>query len=162
MKRVSLVMVTVTILLGITAGSSFAGNYWDNWTKGKANGIIPPCGINVIPLGGDDILQATVDVYCAMKPGRYESFINPAVIKVYNEKGSKYPDGKTAVLVFKEIGATFTIDHKDGKPGYDVIAIKDGKSIASKEKGHPLNPETCANCHSGFKGVCPGYICGNR
>ena len=30
---------------------------------------------------------------------------------------------------------------KDGKPVYDVVAIADGKSIASKEKDHPLNPQ---------------------
>ncbi|MBI5286708.1 MAG: hypothetical protein HY878_03855 [Deltaproteobacteria bacterium] len=160
MKRVILGI----LILGFLAGNGLAGEvrYWEKWERGKATGIVPPCGINVLPLGGDDILQATVDTYCGINPGTYKSYINPVVMKVYKEVGSKYPDGKTAVLVFKEIGATFTTDHKGGKPIYDVISIKDGKSIASKEKGHPLNPETCANCHGGFKGVCAGYICGNR
>jgi len=40
--------------------------------------------------------------------------------------------------------------------------LKDGKSIASKDKGHVLNPETCFNCHeTSQKGVCKkqGYLC---
>jgi hypothetical protein len=136
--------------------------YWDKWDKGTAKGMVPPCGVNVLPLGGDDILQATVDTYCAVKPGKYVSYINPAVMKIYKAKGNKYPDGKTGVLEFKEIGVAFTTNHKDGLPIYDVIALKDGKSVASKEKGHPLNPQVCADCHIGFKGVCVGFVCGNR
>lgn len=136
--------------------------YWDKWEKGKAKGFVPPCGTNVLPLGGDDILQATVDTYCAVKPGKYDSYINPAAMKVYKARGAKYPDGKTGVLEFKEIGVAFVTDHKGGVPSYDVISLKDGKSAASKEKGHPLNPEVCANCHIGFKGVCVGFVCGNR
>lgn len=139
-----------------------AGMYWEKWEQGKAKGLVPPCGVNVLPLGGDDILQATVDTYCAVKPGQYYSFINPAVMKIYKEKGDKYPDGKTGILEFKEIGVAFTTDHKGGKPIYDVVSLKDGKSVASKEKGHPLNPETCANCHAGHKQVCVGFVCGNR
>ncbi len=138
--------------------------YWDKWAKGKAKGFVPPCGTNVLPLGGDDILQATVDTYCAVKPGKYISYVNPAVMKVYSARGNKYPDGKTAVLEFKEIGVAFTTDHLGGKPVYDVVSLKDGKSVASKDKGHPLNPEVCAACHIGFKGVCSsiGFTCGNR
>ena len=136
--------------------------YWDKWDKGTAKGFVPPCGTNVLPLGGDDILQATVDTYCAVKPGKYTSYINPAAMKVYKAKGNKYPDGKTGVLEFKEIGVAFTTDHKNGLPIYDVVSLKDGKSVASKDKGHPLNPETCASCHIGHKGVCVGFVCGNR
>lgn len=140
------------------------GMFWEKWPKGKAKGLVPPCGVNVLPLGGDDILQATVDTYCAVKPGKYTSYINPAVMKIYNERGAKYPDGKTAVLEFKEIGVAFTTDHKGGQPVYDVVTLKDGKSAASKDKGHPLNPETCATCHASFKGACSnnGFVCGNR
>lgn len=141
-----------------------AGMYWEKWAKGTAKGLVPPCGTNVLPLGGDDILQATVDTYCAVKPGKYNSYVNPAVMSIYKAKGNKYPDGKTAVLEFKEIGVAFTTDHQGGKPVYDVVSLKDGKSVASKEKGHPLNPEVCAACHIGFKGVCSsvGFTCGNR
>ena len=138
--------------------------YWDKWAKGTAKGLVPPCGTNVLPLGGDDILQATVDTYCAVKPGKYTSYVNPAVMNVYKAKGNKYPDGKTAVLEFKEIGVAFTTDHKGGVPVYDVVSLKDGKSVASKDKGNPLNPEVCAACHIGHKGVCSslGFVCGNR
>ncbi|MBI5438431.1 MAG: hypothetical protein HY936_05720 [Nitrosomonadales bacterium] len=139
--------------------------YWDKWEKGKAKGLMPPCGTNVLPLGGDDILQATVDTYCAVKPGMYTSYINPAAMKNYKAKGKTYPDGKTAVLEFKEIGVAFTTDIKGGKPIYDVISMKDGKSAASKDKGHPLNPEVCAACHLNVQnGACAniGFTCGNR
>lgn len=179
MKKVLFGILAMVMVLGVT-GNSFAeekkgekkaekaapahANYWDKWEKGTAKGIVPPCGTNVLPLGGDEILQATVDTYCAVKPGKYESYINPAVMKIYKAKGNKYPDGKTAILEFKEIGVAFTTDHKDGKPIYDVVSLKDGKSVASKEKGHPLNPETCANCHAAHNNVCVnlGYVCGNR
>ena len=81
---------------------------------------------------------------------------------IYKKRGNKYPDGKTGILEFKEIGVAFTTDHKNGMPIYDVVSLKDGKSVASKEKGHPLNPEVCANCHASFKQVCVGFVCGNR
>lgn len=139
-------------------------NYWDKWTKTISLDIFPDCGINVLGAGGDDILQKTVDTYCGVKPGGYVGYVNPKAIDVYKKKGSKYPDGKTAVLVFKKIGVAFTTDHKGGQPIYDVVSIKDGKSVASKEAGNPLNPETCANCHKSFNDVCKklGYLCGNR
>lgn len=181
MKKVFWAMLALVVSFGIagTVGAAEKGGkaaaaakpaeaampmYWDKWDKGTAKGFVPPCGTNVLPLGGDDILQATVDTYCAVKPGKYNSYVNPAVMKVYKAKGNKYPDGKTAVLEFKEIGVAFTTDHKGGVPVYDVVALKDGKSIASKDKGHPLNPEVCAACHIGHKGVCSslGFVCGNR
>lgn len=141
-----------------------AGMYWEKWEHGIAKGIVPPCGVNVLPLGGDDILQATVDTYCAVKPGKYVSFINPAAMKVYKAKGNKYADGKIAVLQFKEIGAAFTTDIVNGKPVYDVVALKDGKSIASHEANHPLNPAVCEKCHASFNNACVnrGFTCGNR
>ena len=139
-------------------------NYWDGWTKVYSLDMFPECGVNVLGAGGDDILQATVDVYCGVKPGGYVAYINPKVMDIYKKKGNKYPDGPVGVLVFKKIGAAFTTDIKDGKPIMDVKAIADGKSIASKDKGHPLNPETCFNCHETVqKGVCKshGYVCGD-
>jgi hypothetical protein len=136
--------------------------YWAKWAKGKAELIVPDCGVNVLPLGGDDILQATVDIYCGLKPGSYRSWINPKVMDIYNKKGANYPDGQTGVLEFPDTGIAFTTDHKGGKGVYDAISLKDGKSIASKEPKHPLNPQTCATCHLGFKGVCVGEVCGNR
>lgn len=164
MKNLMATFAVVAVMLMGFAGTSSAGNYWDKWEKGTAAGVVPPCGVNVLPLGGDDILQATVDTYCKLNPGKYTSYINPAVMKIYKAKGNKYPDGKVAVLEFKDIGAAFTTDIKGGKPIYDAVALKDGKSIASKEKGHPLNPETCANCHASFDKACinRGYTCGNR
>lgn len=164
MKKVLSVFVVSAILFLGTAGNSFADNYWKNWTPGKAKGPMPTCDVNVLALGGDDILQATVETYCAMSPGNYESFINPKVMKIYNSQGDTYPDGKTAVLVFTKIGAYFSTDHKDGKPIYDVKTIAEDKSIASSEEDNPLNPATCATCHITFDGACSkrGFICGTR
>lgn len=140
-------------------------NYWDGWTKTISLDMFPDCGVNVLGAGGDDVLQMTVDTYCAVKPGGYIGYVNPKAMGIYKKKGNKYPDGKLAVLVFSKIGAAFTTDIHNGQPVYDVVAIADGKSIASKEKGHPLNPETCATCHlTAQKGVCAklGFVCGNR
>lgn len=147
------------------AAAAGPANYWDGWTKTISLDMFPDCGVNVLGAGGDDILQQTVDTYCAVKPGGYIGYVNPKVMDIYKKKGNKYPDGKLSVLVFKKIGATFTTDIVNGQPVYDVVAIADGKSIASKDKGHPLNPETCATCHlTAQKGVCKnlGFVCGNR
>jgi hypothetical protein len=148
----------------MATGSFAAEPYWAKWTKTIFLDIFPECGINVRGAGGDDILQATVDLYCGVKPGGYVGYVNPKVIDLYKKKRANYPNGKTAVLVFQKIGVAFTTDHKDGKPIYDVVSIKDGTSAASKEAGHPLNPETCANCHAGYNNTCKklGYLCGNR
>lgn len=172
MKRAASGIMMAVFLVLFAAGASFAGEakakfekgtlYWKGWPQGIAKGIVPGCGINVLGAGGDDILQATVDTYCAVKPGHYISFINPKVMDIYKKKGDKYPDGQTSVLQFEDIGVAFTTDHVGGKPVYGVVGLKDGKSIASKDANHPLNPDTCAKCHIGFKGVCKGFVCGNR
>lgn len=175
MKKIFCAALTALIVLAVSAAPGFAAekakaaapahaNYWDKWTKVYSLDMFPECGVNVLGAGGDDILQATVDVYCGVKPGGYVAYINPKVMDVYKKKGSKYPDGKVGALVFKKIGATFTTEIVNGQPVYDVIAIADGKSIASSEKGHPLNPETCATCHLTVQqGVCKshGFVCGD-
>lgn len=137
-------------------------NYWADWKDGKAQGPMPDCGVNVLALGGDDILQATVDLYCGVKPGSYTSKVNPAAWDCYEDQCDTYPDGKTAVLIFETIGVAFTTDHKDGQPIYDVLVMKTEQSAASNEPGHPLNPKVCAKCHAEFDGVCVGFTCGNR
>lgn len=162
MKKILAAIAAVAMIMA--AAPAAAGNYWDGWTQVYSLDMFPECGVNVLGAGGDDILQETVDVYCGVKPGGYVAYINPKVMDIYKKKGKKYPDGKVGVLVFKQIGAAFTTDIKDGKPIMDVKAIADGKSIASKEKGHPLNPETCFNCHETVQGgVCKkhGYVCGD-
>lgn len=179
MNKMFSMAVAALMALAVSAAPSFAAekaapaakaaapaakNYWDGWTKVYSLDMFPECGVNVLGAGGDDILQVTVDTYCGVKPGGYVAYINPKVMDIYKKKGNKYPDGPVGVLVFKQIGAAFTTDIKDGKPIMDVKAIADGKSIASKEKGHPLNPETCFNCHETVqKGVCKshGYVCGD-
>lgn len=164
MKKILLGGVFAAFVIGVLASSALAGGnlYWKGWPEGHAKGVVPPCGTNVLALGGDDILQATVETYCAVKPGQYVSYINPKAMDVYKKKGKKYPDGKTGILEFPDIGVAFTTDIKDGKPVYDVLSLKDGASIASKEPNHPLNPAVCEKCHASFKGVCRGFVCGNR
>jgi hypothetical protein len=137
--------------------------YWANWEKGVV-GQFPPCGVNVLALGLDQILQDTVDTYCALDPGHYKSLINPAVKSIYDEGGTDYPDGKTAILLLPKLGVGFTTDHKDGLPIYNAITLKDSVAINSSEEGHPLNPETCATCHATHDDACvsKGYLCGNR
>lgn len=165
MKRIVLGGLVAAFFLAVfTVGTSMAGGalFWKNWPEGTAKGVMPPCGTNVLALGGDDILQATVETYCAIKPGQYVSFINPKAMDTYKKKGKKYPDGMTGVLQFADIGVAFTTEIKGGNPIYDVVSMKDGKSIASQEANHPLNPKTCEKCHATFNGVCKGFVCGNR
>lgn len=163
MGKFTLGAVAVLVFLAFSAAPSSAGEqYWKGWPEGQAKGLIPPCGTNVLALGGDDILQATVDTYCALKPGQYVSYINPKAMDAYKKKAASYPDGQTGVLAFPDINVAFTTEHKDGGPIYDVIDMQNGKSISSNEPNHPLNPATCARCHASYKGVCKGYVCGNR
>ena len=139
-----------------------AKNYWADWKKGKAQGPMPDCGVNVLALGGDDILQATVDIYCGVKPGSYTSKINPDAWDCYEDQCDSYPDGKTGVLIFEDIGVVFTTEMKGGMPIYDVLVIANEQSAASTDPGHPLNPKTCEKCHAEFDQVCVGFVCGNR
>ena len=145
------------------AAPAAAKNYWDGWPVINRLSIFPECGVSVLSVG-DDVLQATVDTYCSVKPGGYEVYLNPTLqdkYKKFKRGTDKYPDGKLAVIAFKA-GIAFTTEIKDGKPIMDVISLKDGKSIASKDKGHPLNPDTCFNCHETVQnGVCKkqGYLC---
>lgn len=164
MKKAALGFLAAIAILVFTAGTSSAEGklYWKSWTEGTAKGVVPPCGTNVLALGGDDILQATVETYCAVKPGQYVSYINPKVMDIYKKRGKQYPDGQIGILQFADIGVAFTTDIKDGKPVYGVVSLKDGKSIASNEANHPLNPKTCEKCHASFKQVCRGFVCGNR
>ena len=164
MKKLFGAALAAVMVFAFTTAPAVAGNYWDGWTKVYSLDMFPECGVNVLGAGGDDILQETVDVYCGVNPGGYVAYINPKMMNVYKKKGKKYPDGQVGVLVFEKIGAAFTTDIKGGKPIMDVKAIADGKSIASKEKGHPLNPQTCFNCHETVQGgVCKkhGYVCGD-
>lgn len=179
MKKMISAVLAAIMVLAISAAPGFAAekakakaaapagpaNYWDGWTKIYSLDMFPECGVNVLGAGGDDVLQATVDTYCGVKPGGYVAYINPKMHDTYKKfkRGGKYPDGKLSVIVFKA-GIAFTTDIKDGKPVMDAVSVKDGKSIASKDKGHPLNPETCFNCHENIqKGVCKkqGYMCGD-
>jgi len=72
MKKIFLSALAAAMILAVMTGSSFAeGNYWDKWQKTISLDMFPDCGINVLGAGGDDILQATVDIYCGVKPGGY-------------------------------------------------------------------------------------------
>lgn len=150
------------ILLFSFNTATAGGPYWSDWPEGTAKGIVPPCGTNVLALGGDDVLQATVDTYCAVEPGSYTSYINPKVMDHYKARSTSYPDGRVGILEFKDIGVAFTTDMKNGSPIYGVVSLKDGSSVASPAAGHPLNPQVCAKCHASFDGVCKGFVCGNR
>ncbi|MDH5637665.1 MAG: hypothetical protein OEZ04_04180 [Nitrospinota bacterium] len=161
MRKVLFYTLFAVMFIGFT-GVGSANEFWAKWPAGKAKGPMPPCGVNVIALGGDDILQATVDIYCGVNPGNYKSYIHPKAYATYKVKGGKYPEGMLGVLVFKKIDAVFTTEIKNGKPIYDVLQISTGKSIAASDAGHPLNPKTCEKCHASFEGVCKGYACGNR
>ncbi len=136
-------------------------NFWENWPRGTV-GQFPPCGTNVIALGLDEILQATVDIYCGLDPGAYETKINPAAMDVYKAKGTEYPDGITGILLLPKLGVGFITTHSGGKPIMDAITLADSVSIASSDAGHPLNPDVCFKCHNEFDGACQGWVCGNR
>ncbi len=138
-----------------------AVEFWKDWPVGT-KGQFPPCGTNVIALGLDQNLQDTVDAYCSLDPGHYETHINPAVKSIYDAKGSEYPDGMTAILLLPKLGVGFTTAHKEGKPYMDVITLADSVSIANTEPGNGLNPQFCMHCHTTYLEDCKGYICGNR
>lgn len=178
MKKMISAVLAAMMVLAVSAAPAFAAekakaaapaaaaakNYWDGWPVINKLDMFPECGVNVLGAGGDDVLQATVDTYCGVKPGGYQVYLNPKLkdqYKKFKRGKDKYPDGQLAVIVFKA-GIAFTTDIKGGKPVMDAIGLKDGKSIASKDKGHPLNPETCFNCHETVQnGVCrkQGYLC---
>ncbi len=140
-------------------------NYWADWEQTVSLPNFPGCGVDPRGITPDQILADTVRIYCGIARGSsYQGYVNPDVYSIYQAKGRDYPDGRTAILEFPEIGVAFTTDHKDGQPIYDVILMETEESIASDEDRHPLNPQTCATCHASYNNACVrrGYLCGNR
>jgi len=135
--------------------------YWKDWTV-ATKGMIPECGTDVLGLGGDDIFKALTDTYCKLKLGNYVTYVNPTAHTAYKARSAKYPNGKTAIMVFEKAGIGLTVDHNVGKIEFGVIDVKDGTSKASKEQGHPFNVMTCAMCHVSFNDACVSGVCGNR
>lgn len=164
MKRFfSAVVVISAIFVFANATVSQAAEvvYWKDWPV-VAKGMIPACGTDVAGFGGDDILKSLADTYCKLNLGNYVTHLNPTGTAAYKARSTKYPDGKTAVMVFEKAGIGLTTDHTGGRIEFGVIDLKDGKSKASKEQGHPFNPTTCAMCHVSFNDACVSGICGNR
>ena len=165
MKKILGAFIVLAIILIFNVNNSTSGGpYWSDWPEGTAKGLMPPCKTNVLALGGDDVLQDTVDTYCAVEPGQYISYINPNIMDAYKARAREYPNGRVGILAFPDIQVAFTTNIVAGKPVYDVLSMKDGTSVASSEPGHPLNPAVCASCHLQYQklDVCRGFVCGNR
>jgi hypothetical protein len=164
MKRffIAVVVTSAMFVLGNAPVSGAAEVvYWKDWTV-ATKGVIPECGTDVVALGADDIFKALTDTYCKLKLGNYVTYINPTANAAYKARSAKYPDDRTAVMVFEKAGIGLTVDHKMGRIDFGVIDLKDGKSKASKDQGHPLNLTTCAMCHVSFNDACVSGMCGNR
>ena len=162
-KFLAIVLVISAIFVFGNAPVSAASdaNYWKEWTV-VTKGVIPECGTDVVGLGADPIFKSLTDTYCKLKLGSYSTYLNPAASSAYKSRSPKYPDDRTAVMVFEKAGIGLTVDHKGGRVDFGVIDLKDGKSKASKEQGHPLNPQTCAMCHVSYSDACVSGVCGNR
>ncbi len=163
MKRclVAVFLMSAMFVFGNASVSAAAGaTYWKEWTV-ATKGSIPACGTDVLGLGGDDILKSMADTYCKMNLGEYSIYVNPAAMTVYKARGTKYPEGKTAAMVFEKPGLVLTVDHKSGRIEFGAIDLA-GKSKLVKEQGHPLNEMTCKACHVEFSDACVSGVCGNR
>lgn len=164
MKRFVIAVVVMSamfVFANASVSRAAEANYWKEWTV-VTKGIIPDCATDVVGLGADDIFKSLTETYCKLNLGSYTTYLNPAANAVYKARSTKYPDGRTAIMVFEKAGIGLTTDHKLGRIDFGVIDLKDGKSKASKEQGHPFNLQTCAMCHVSFNDACVSGICGNR
>lgn len=155
------VMSAMFVLANASVSRAAEVAYWKDWPV-VTKGMIPACGTDVAGLGADDIFKSLTDTYCKLNLGNYVTYLNPSATATYKARGAKYPDDVTAVMAFEKAGIGLTVDHKMGRVNFGVIDLKDGKSKASKEQGHPLNLTTCAMCHVSFNDACVSGMCGNR
>lgn len=155
------IMSAMFVFGNASVGAAADANYWKDWTV-ATKGMIPACDTDLEGLGADEIFKSLRDTYCKLNLGSYTTYLNPSANAAYKARSTKYPDDKTAVMAFEKAGIGLTVDHKGGRVEFGVIDLKDGKSKASKEQGHPLNLTTCAMCHVSFNDACVSGMCGNR
>lgn len=155
-----LLMSVMFVFGNASVGAAADAAYWKDWTV-VTKGSIPACGTDVLGLGADDIFKSMTDTYCKMNLGAYVTYVNPVGMTAYKSRSAKYPEGKTAAMVFEKAGLVLTVDHKSGRIEFGAIDLA-GKSKLVKDQGHPLNEATCKGCHVEFNDACVSGVCSNR
>lgn len=137
---------------------------WQSWPMVKSPlnkiGALPGCDADVstLPL----IYQETVSTYCAVKPGgpgKVAVMVRPEVKDTYKQRSGNYADGVNLLLHLKDMSVLFATEHKAGQPVYHLFK-ESGEKIIIDQPGHPLNKDTCIECHTGFSSYCVAGQCG--
>ncbi len=138
---------------------------WKSWTKANSPlvkvGAIPDCSADVKSL--PPIYQETVATYCSVKPGgpgKVSVLVRPSVFETYQKRQGGYADGINLLLHLEDMQLFFATEFKNGAPSYAVF--KETGEAVKVDAGHPLSPETCMECHTGYSAYCVAGQCGTQ
>lgn len=138
---------------------------WKTWTKANTPlvkvGAIPDCNADVSSL--PPIYQETVATYCSVKPGgpgKVSVLVRPSMFEAYKKRQGGYADGINLLLHLEDMQLFFATEYKNGSPSYAVF--KESGEAVKVDAGHPLSPETCLECHTGYSAYCVSGQCGSQ
>jgi len=137
---------------------------WQSWTEMKTRlssiTALPNCEADVALF--PQIYQQVVETYCVLRlngPGKVDVLVKPSVVKSYETRDGKMPDGVNMILRFRGVKLLLVTAHTNGKPHYAVFN-EDGKNVTPPSG--PLAAETCENCHTGYRAYCVNGQCGKK
>jgi hypothetical protein len=123
-------------------------------------GALPDCSADTASL--PPIYKETVATYCAIKPGgpgAVTVLIRPEIKSGYETRKGGFPDGINMLMHLKDMKVLLATEYKQGQPIYRVFK-ESGQEISVTQSGHPLNPDTCKECHTGYSSYCVEGQCG--
>lgn len=129
---------------------------WKSWTLVKET-VIPDAS-TPLPPEIPPLFVDTIKTYNWINDGKgtqLDIYVNPVAMDAWKARGP-FPDGGTAVGVFKDVGIVFVTEHIVGQPIYGCYSV-DGKDVS---KSHPsFDTMVCGGCHVGYRDTCKGGIC---
>lgn len=156
------IFVPVVCLLLLTslalAGSQarFPAN-WKQWDLVRS--ITIPSAETALPASLSPLFQETIRRYNWVNFGQavdLDIYINPAVMTQF-VAGGPYPDGLTAVGVFRGVNIVFVTEHKNGKAQFGTYD-ESGRDITNNHSS--FSATICSTCHYTYQecsdrsGVC--------
>jgi hypothetical protein len=137
---------------------------WQSWNKPQTPlnqiGALPDCAADVSSL--PPIYQETVATYCAVReggPGKVAVLVRPALEQTYARRQGGFTPGINMLLHLQDMKLLFATEYTSAGPRYHVFK-ESGEEIRIEQTGHPLHPQTCETCHTGYSSYCVDGQCG--
>jgi hypothetical protein len=137
---------------------------WQTWSKPQTPltkiGALPDCSADVSALPA--IYQETVATYCAVReggPGKVSVLVRPSEEQKYARRQGGFAPGINMLLHLEDMKLLFATEYTSSGPQYHVFK-ETGEEIRLDQPGHPLNPQACMTCHTGYSSYCVEGQCG--